>query len=354
MSPPLVRPRTGSKIQPEEDAKTRRVQSLEVVCDRRRKIIEGISKERQRLVIAAIDAIQHKIIVNEEAVDLDIDVSNVGADGTISEEEVEAMKKELRGISEMEAVKAIVIESPHGKKIVGTRWVKTYPSTGGVKMRLVATQVAHTAADYTLFASTPSNTSLRVFLADASWKLQVKKKEGKKFTVVSLDVSKAFLHAPWVEGEVLLRPPRCLGLPKNVFWLVKKALYGLRASPAAWAKFLRELLKELGFSPCRADPCLYKHEDGTSLIVHVDDLLISGEEDVVMKIVQLLRERLRTSEPEVMRNPGDSLSMLSRTITMTPRGFLYQSDPKHAKAIIDEVGVQGAKRGQLPRTEVIV
>ncbi|BES94054.1 Hydra magnipapillata [Nesidiocoris tenuis] len=57
---------------------------------------------------------------------------------------------------------------------------------------------------------------------------------------------------------------------------LKKAIYGLRQAGRQWFKKLDSKLKEIGFNPSIADPCIYRSSTGGGEIiaVYVDDLII--------------------------------------------------------------------------------
>ena len=118
-------------------------------------------------------------------------------------------------------------------------------------------------------SKTPSNPSLRMALSVAShmgWPIEC------------WDVSMAFLYARLFGdrdtdlggSEIFMRPPKILVETKvvedGVVWKIKRALYGLRASPIAWETEQDNTLKSLTWSheeteykllPCPGSPCLW-------------------------------------------------------------------------------------------------
>ncbi len=57
--------------------------------------------------------------------------------------------------------------------------------------------------------------------------------------------------------------------------LIHKALYGLRSSGARWHNRLSDVLREEGFSPCRAEPDIWMCQNGEQyeyIAVYVDDI----------------------------------------------------------------------------------
>ncbi|OLQ08350.1 Copia protein [Symbiodinium microadriaticum] len=132
------------------------------------------------------------------------------------------------------------------------------------------------------------------------------------WTFAAGDVSTAFLNAPITGGtnqdgqEVLIavRPPSILitaGVcgPKER-WLVRRALYGLRAAPRAWAAYRDKQLQQLeiqvdGQETLRLhqsenDPNLWSVCKGSQVrawvLCYVDDLLVVGPSVVVERVKQ--------------------------------------------------------------------
>ena len=62
---------------------------------------------------------------------------------------------------------------------------------------------------------------------------------------------------------------------KDVFWKLKKTLYGLGRSPRHWHKLVDSVLRDIGLEPSAHDPCLYQgvpsaptDNDPTSAVDH--------------------------------------------------------------------------------------
>jgi hypothetical protein len=67
--------------------------------------------------------------------------------------------------------------------------------------------------------------------------------------------------------------------------LLKKALYGLKQAPRAWYSRIDSYLLQMGFEKSEADPSLYYiiwGEDTLILILYVDDLFITGGEEIIV------------------------------------------------------------------------
>ncbi|CAM8926018.1 unnamed protein product [Rhodiola kirilowii] len=83
-------------------------------------------------------------------------------------------------------------------------------------------------------------------------------------------------------------PPRydALNNSSSLVCKLKKALYGLKQSPRAWFDRFRFVLKKYGYKQCDADHSLFLKKSGeklTTLIIHVDDMIVTGNDFTEMK-----------------------------------------------------------------------
>ena len=63
--------------------------------------------------------------------------------------------------------------------------------------------------------------------------------------------------------------------------MILKALYGLKSSGLRWSQRIHDIMLELNFRPCKADPCVQLREMMKKyeyIAIYVDDLLIASEE----------------------------------------------------------------------------
>ena len=102
-----------------------------------------------------------------------------------------------------------------------------------------------------------------------------------------MDVKTAFLNGV-VEEEVYMEQPEGFVIHDRETHVckLKKALYGLKQAPRAWYSRIDSYLTDLGFSRTTADENLhYKVVDGRPLILvlYVDDLFLTGDEDMIVK-----------------------------------------------------------------------
>jgi hypothetical protein len=140
------------------------------------------------------------------------------------------------------------------------------------KARLVAGGHVTDPPTWDTFSSVASRESVRTgFLLAALNDLEL----------VSVDIGNAYVNATCREQLYTIAGPEFASYEGCVI-LVIKALYGLKSSGAAWHAHLSEALRDLGFTPSKADPDMWMREaardDGSKyyeyIIAYVDDLII--------------------------------------------------------------------------------
>ena len=172
---------------------------------------------------------------------------------TITDEErQEAHEREIKQLVDFEVYEEIDRDTLEGKhKIITTTWVDKRKSTT-VKSRLCAREynVKGDVRDDT-FASTPTSVACRVVDLVAS---------SKGHKTMAGDVSAAFLHAKVPDDMLILISPPGDYVSKKYqrpLWRLKRWLYGLRGSPAAWQHHVAGLLCSFTFHRCLFEPNLY-------------------------------------------------------------------------------------------------
>jgi len=154
---------------------------------------------------------------------------------------LEAIHRELASLDAM-GVYQEVHDLPPGKKAVGSKWVLVLKrdENGDIsrfKARLVAqgfTQIP--GQDFThTFAPVARWDSIRLILSIAAmndWELR------------HIDIKTAYLNGKLKE-EIYLKRPEMLG---PGYWLLKKALYGLRQSGREWYLEMNNSYHEIGMT----------------------------------------------------------------------------------------------------------
>ena len=71
------------------------------------------------------------------------------------------------------------------------------------------------------------------------------------------------------------------------FYKVEKALYGNRGSPRYWKDAVAEAAEDLGLKPSKMDKSVYMDPGNFIQYVHVDDELLSGDDQLVRDMVEI-------------------------------------------------------------------
>ena len=122
-----------------------------------------------------------------------------------------------------------------------------------------------------------------------------------KLNMMTCDVSNAFPTAPTKEKVFGTAGPE-FGEREGCMIEVQRAMYGLAGSARAFADFLADSIRELGFRPSRADPDLWikSMPYGYDYIAtHVDDLIVVSKtpQEYIATIEQEFALRNVESEP---------------------------------------------------------
>jgi hypothetical protein len=115
-----------------------------------------------------------------------------------------------------------------------------------------------------------------------------------------MDVNSAFLQAD-IDQEIYTEQPEGFQSsehPDHVCRL-KKSLYGLKQAPRLWNNTLDEHLRDNGFAPTDADPCIYIGEMGGNVAIisiYVDDCVIYAPAATLAQVKQLLTSKFRITD----------------------------------------------------------
>ena len=130
---------------------------------------------------------------------------------------------------------------------------------------MVLGNLQESEGDESLRAPTPSITTVMIQASRAA-------AEGR--TVVTFDVSQAFLNATIDDDTTFIRLPKRVAEilvsidekykeyirpDGSIVMKLLKALYGLRKAPKLWRDTFRAVLIEEGYKESTADECLYVH-----------------------------------------------------------------------------------------------
>ena len=119
-----------------------------------------------------------------------------------------------------------------------------------------------------------------------------------------MDVKTAFLNG-FIEEEVYIEQPHGFEVSEREshVCLLRKALYGLKQAPRAWYSCIDTYLLQVGFEKSDVDPNLYyiiRGEDTLILILYVDELFITGVDDITTKCKLGLASKFEMSDIGLM------------------------------------------------------
>ena len=256
----------------------------------------------------------------------------------LTEEEVkDGMKLEMNSMKGFEVYDEIPVENCSQNDIdnaLDCTWVKRRKTPRKVRCRPVARGCFQEAMDTDdTFASTPTLVTLRVLLLLSL---------SRCWTVLTCDISTAFLHAPMTE-RLFMKPPVEFYPDNNCLWLLKRAMYGLKQAPALWQTHFAKTMISLGFHRCKTDPNLYVHSSKELYVLcHVDDLLVCGNPDRIKPFTeQLSKEVLLKIEGEL--KPQTSVNFLGRTLKHNGDSIDITMSPAYVSDALTLFGMDTAK-----------
>lgn len=156
----------------------------------------------------------------------------------------------------------------------------------------------------------------------------------------AVDVADAFLTVKQREATLVTA---CDSLGNRTDYSLGRVLPGQRLGSQLWYEDFSTYLKhELNFCQCGAYPSLLKEAGGRCyLLLHVDDMLISGDAKFIdEKLVPLLQKKYKISS-SFIRTVGDELVFLKRThrLVSTDR-LIISTHPKHVEQLVKLTGIK--------------
>lgn len=175
------------------------------------------------------------------------------------------------------------------------------------------------------YASVAHWTTIRMLLQNALNKGQ---------HICLADISNAFLNGP-LEERVVVKPPEGWATPEQPYWLLRKAIYGLKQAPLAWKKELKRVLNKKGWVQTEHDDNVFRR--GNNYVVcYVDDLLFLGDKAEV----ESAREEILSVYPgRKMDLVNNTFEFLGVTIEVQKDKMVF-SQPELIKKILDKFNVK--------------
>ena len=306
------------------------------------------------------------------------------------EEELKAsMKKEMDSLRAFDVFDEVSKEeslSTDSAQILDLRWVHVWK--GFIKSRLCIRGFTQKISDLDLtYASTPVVMIFRVLLVMAlamGWSIQF------------CDVSTAFLHAPLQsETPIYVIPPREFYPDSTIRWRLKKAMYGLRSSPADWQSCMRrfnprhpiyvipprefypdstirwrlkkarmyglrsspadwqsffaKVLQDQGFQRCQSDAGVYFSKTRrVYILVYVDDLMVIGPTTAVQDVLKLLHQSFLLKETDNLDKDGSTATFLGRILRREGDSIQFQMKDKYLDDDFKRFNLERCKPAPVP------
>ena len=130
-----------------------------------------------------------------------------------------------------------------------------------------------------------------------------------------------------------------LGLQQE--WILGRILPGRAAQ---WFQELRRSLIEAGLTPCAEAPTLWRGQ-GVILLVHVDDMILGGEEKEVARVTDHLMKRYKVSVED-----DQVLSFLKRTLMVDASETKMMVNEKYIHNLVKMMSP--VKRSRTPGTGI--
>ena len=149
--------------------------------------------------------------------------------------------------------------------------------------------------------------------------------------VWSTDIGNAYLEAMTSEKVYIIAGPEFGELEGHIL-VISRALYGLRSSGARWHDRFSDCLRDLGFSPCKAEPDIWmKEKDGIYeyIAVYVDDLAIVMKDP--NEFVTILEQKYNFK----LKGTGPISVHLGMSFYRDPNGELCISPTKYIEKMVD-------------------
>jgi len=300
-----------------------------------------------------------------------MDNANVEWENSNDEEWQEAIKNEIK--AHLKNDTWTIIDKKKDSNVIGYKMIlkNKYNAKGEIerkKARLVARGFSQIPGlEYKETYSPVAKLSSIRFLIGVSVEENLK--------INQMDITTAFLHGE-IEEDIYMEKPKLL--EKYLYNIVleegdggdkvilqkaqkmladlrtsknekvcklNKALYGLKQSSRQWFTKLDNKLKQLGFTPSSADPCIYissTKEDRTIIAIYVDDILVASNNEV--RIEELKKSLSKDFE---LKDLGQLNYCLGIDFTHG-NDSIFASQRRYIDEVLDKFGMSNCKSVSTP------
>eukprot|EP00435_Cladocopium_sp_Y103_P035391 s358_g9.t1 len=159
--------------------------------------------------------------------------------------------------------------------------------------------------------------------------------------LVTLDVKDAYLMRDQPRKVKIVLDKMLaekLNLPQE--WILGKVLPGQRERAAECFQNLRSTLKATKLVKCMEAPTVWAIPDKTmAILVHVDNMVVSGIHETVTELVQCLHGHYKIAAEE-----GDSLTFLKHCIEVTKNDIRIRVNEKYLEGLVSLLGCVKKKK----------
>ena len=167
----------------------------------------------------------------------------------------------------------------------------------------------------------------------------------KGWKMITMDVKDAYLMcAQPRKVKVSLDKALAEGLGLQQEWILGRILPGQREGAAQWFQELKRSLIEAGLTPCAEAPTLWRGQD-VILLVHVDDMILGGEQKEVARVTDHLMKRYKVSVED-----EQVLSFLKRTLIVDGSETKMMVNEKYIHNLVKMMSP--VKRSRTPGTGI--
>ncbi len=246
------------------------------------------------------------------------------------------------------------LEATGGKQPTTVRWVDVDKGEAGYRSRLVARDFKPKGERdrFDLFAATPPLEALRFI---ASLAASQEDREGDRDKIMLIDVKKAHLYGKCDDPNAFVELPvedpsedNQDSVGKLNFWL-----YGMREAAQAWEEDYATKLKSIGFvRGVFAPTTFFCKKLRVRAVVHGDDFVFLGPGPALQQVRDHMQRWYELKVRSMLGpEPADDkqATILGRILRWGSTALTYEADPKHAKLLIEGLGLEAGSAGvQMP------
>lgn len=119
-----------------------------------------------------------------------------------------------------------------------------------------------------------------------------------------IDIKSAFLQGDQPVTNLYMKPP--YPMDKNFMFHITGNIYGLSTAGKIWFQLLQKTLKQMSFTQSNYDSCLF-YRDSLWMVIHVDDILIQGNNDEIDAFISDISEKFKIVETSIKDYLGMSI-----------------------------------------------